>query len=156
LNKIIKNIWLCRTFVEIESLWHSNKHTTPYIFRRNILINVSQILHTFHKHDSNPFASTAAQIFPKIALGNELARATRMKQSGVITLISKLCIKLRTIYPRPRARRQRTVIFAPFYRDIELIYRGNNFLLAARGEPYFCAPRYCGRELSASRSLTKH
>jgi len=54
---------------------------------------IVRILHTFHKHDSDPFANAAAQIFPKIALGNELAHATRMKQSGVITLISKLCIK---------------------------------------------------------------
>lgn len=71
--------------------------TRSYIIytRSNILINISQILHTFHKHDSNPFTlGTVAQIFPKIALGNELALALRgwNRESGVITLISKLCV----------------------------------------------------------------
>lgn len=76
--------------------WLRRKYTyAPLILVAIFLINISQILPTFHKHDSNPFTpSTVAQIFPKIALGNELALALRgwNRESGVITLISKLCV----------------------------------------------------------------
>jgi len=57
------------------------------VSRGDILTHVSQILHTFRKHNPDPFARHGrAQIFPKIALGNELARArcaTRMERGPV-------------------------------------------------------------------------